>query len=76
MSMRTLSRKLNSLIDQSPSNFIRLMRLNRAAELLKKKVGNIAEVAYQVGFSDQAHFTRSFKKEFDLSPSDYAKKHS
>ena len=76
MSMRTLSRKLNSLIDQSPSNLIRSMRLNRAAELLKKKVGNIAEVAYQVGFSDQAHFTRAFKKEFDLSPSDYAKKHS
>ena len=73
MSERTLSRKLKSLIDQSPATLIRSMRLQRAADLLKKQAGNIAEIAFQVGFSDQAHFTKSFKKEFNMSPSQYAK---
>lgn len=71
MSVRTLTRKLNSLIDQSPAHFIRSVRLNSAAELLKVQAGTISEIAYQVGFSDQAHFTRTFKKEFNQSPSEY-----
>jgi signal transduction histidine kinase/ligand-binding sensor domain-containing protein/DNA-binding response OmpR family regulator len=73
MSLRTLTRKLNSLIDQSPAQLIRSMRLQRAAELLKKQAGSVAEIAYRVGFSDQANFTRSFKKEFKQSPSEYAR---
>ncbi|MBC8374550.1 MAG: response regulator [FCB group bacterium] len=73
VSSRTLSRKLNALIDQSPAHLIRSMRLQRAAELLEKQTGNIAEIAYEVGFSDQAHFTRTFKNEFKVSPSEYMK---
>mgnify|MGYP002640654645 CR=1 FL=1 len=73
VSSRTLSRKLKALIDQSPAHLIRSMRLQRAAELLEKQTGNIAEIAYEVGFSDQAHFTRTFKTEFKVSPSEYIK---
>jgi signal transduction histidine kinase/ligand-binding sensor domain-containing protein/DNA-binding response OmpR family regulator len=73
MSMRTLSRKVNSLINKSPSNLLRSMRLQKAAELLKIKSGNVAEIAYQTGFSDQAHFTKAFKREFNMSPGEYSK---
>ena len=73
MSEAQLNRKLNALIDQPPGKLIRSMRLQRAADLLKQNAGNIAEICYQVGFSDQANFTRSFKKQFGVSPSQYRK---
>ncbi len=74
MSETHLNRKLNALIDQPPGQLIRSMRLQRAADLLKKGAGNIAEICYQVGFSDQANFTRSFKKQFGVSPTEYKNK--
>ena len=73
MSEAQLNRKLNALIDQPPGKLMRSMRLQRAAYLLKRNAGNIAEICYQVGFSDQANFTRSFKKQFGVSPSQYKK---
>jgi AraC-like DNA-binding protein len=39
--------------------------------LLDKHAGTVAEIAYQVGFSDQAHFSKSFKKQFGHTPSAY-----
>ena len=74
MSEAQLNRKLNALIDQPPGQLIRSMRLQRAADLLKQNAGNIAEICYQVGFSDQANFTRSFKKQFGVSPTQYRNK--
>ncbi len=73
MSVSQLNRKLNALIDQPAGQFIRSLRLQRAADLLKQNTGSIAEICYQVGFSDQAYFSRSFKKQFGISPSDYKK---
>ncbi|MFQ5605805.1 MAG: helix-turn-helix domain-containing protein [bacterium] len=49
--------------------------LQRAADLLARKAGNIAEICYEVGFSDQANFTRAFKKQFGCSPLEYQKTH-
>lgn len=71
MSVTHLNRKLRALLDQSPGQFIRSQRLQRAAELLLQNAGNVAEIAYRVGFSDQAHFTRSFKKQFGCPPTKY-----
>ncbi len=73
MSASQLNRKLNALIGQPAGQMIRSMRLQRAADLLARKSGNVAEICYAVGFSDQANFTRSFKKQFGCSPSDYQK---
>ena len=71
MSVSQLNRKLGAIISQSSGKLIRSMRLQRAADLLKHNSGTIAEICYQVGFSDQANFTRAFKKQFGKSPSAY-----
>ena len=73
MSSSQLNRKLGALVDQPASQLIRSMRLQRAADLLKQNAGNVAEIAYQVGFSDHAHFARSFKKQFGCAPSEFRK---
>ncbi len=71
MSVSQLNRKLRALIDQPAGQLIRSMRLQRAADLLKKESATIAEICYQVGFNDQTSFTRAFKKQFGYPPSKY-----
>jgi len=71
MSRVTLYRKILSLTGRSPHDFIRSIRLKRAAQLLAKSGQSIAEIAYQVGFNDPKVFTKSFKEEFKVTPSQY-----
>jgi AraC-like DNA-binding protein len=71
MSISQLNRKLNALIDQPPGQLIRKFRLQRAADHLKLNSGTVAEICYKVGFNDQAYFSRAFKKQFGVSPSEY-----
>ncbi|KAA3654383.1 MAG: DNA-binding response regulator [Calditrichaeota bacterium] len=71
MSTSQINRKLNALIGQPASQLIRSTRLQRAADLLTQNAGTVAEIAYRVGFSDQAHFARSFHKQFERSPSKF-----
>jgi signal transduction histidine kinase/ligand-binding sensor domain-containing protein/DNA-binding response OmpR family regulator len=74
MSRAQLHRKIKALTNQSTTEFIRSFRLQRAADLLKQDAGNIAEIAYKVGFNSQAYFTKSFQEEFGCSPMEYKKK--
>jgi CheY-like chemotaxis protein/AraC-like DNA-binding protein len=75
MSRQALHRKIRALIGQSATEFIRFVRLNRAAELLAQKSGTVSEIAYDVGFGSQSYFTRSFCKLFGQSPSAYMNDH-
>lgn len=70
MSRTQLFRKLKALLNQSPSEFLRNIRLNKAKQLLVEKQGNVSEIAYQVGFSSQKYFSTKFKEKFGLSPSE------
>lgn len=72
MSANHLNRKLQALIDQSAGQLIRSMRLQRAASLLVQDAANVSEIAYRMGFSSPANFSRSFKNQFGCSPSEYA----
>ncbi len=73
MSLSQLNRKLNALVDQPAGQLIRSLRLQRAADLIKQNTGTIAEICYKLGFNDQAYFSRTFKKQFGCSPSEYKK---
>jgi len=70
MSRGHLHRKLKSLTDQSPSVFLRTLRLKRAHQLLEDKAYNVSEVGFRVGFSSVAFFSRCFKDQYGLSPSE------
>ncbi|MFB6456909.1 two-component regulator propeller domain-containing protein [Chitinophaga sp. Hz27] len=72
MSRVTLYRKINALTGKSPLDFIRSIRLKRAAQLLEKSGLSVAEVAYQVGFNTPKVFSKLFKEEFSVTPSEYA----
>lgn len=68
LSRSQLHRKLQALIGQGPNEMILEMRLLRAKELLEKGAGNASEVAYMVGFSSLAYFSKRFSERFGVSP--------
>lgn len=71
LSSRQLQRRLREIVDQSPVEFIRNLRLHRAAQLLEARWGNVSEVAYRVGFTSLSYFAKCFKEEFGETPSAY-----
>lgn len=75
MSRVNLYKKLKTLTGYTPIEFIRIFRIRRAAQLLAQSQMGVSEVAYQVGFNDPRYFTRYFKAEYKLLPSEYSKKH-
>ncbi len=74
MTRSTLFRKIHALTGQCPTEFIRTIRLRRAANLLRQQFGNVTQVSLEVGFNNLSYFNRSFKKMFGVSPAEYAKK--
>ena len=72
MSKMQLYRKLKALTDQSPSEFVRTLRLKRAASLISQRSGNISEIAYEVGFNNLSYFAKCFKDHYGVPPSEYA----
>lgn len=74
VSERQLQRKLKAITNKSPNQLITSVRLHRAKELLQNPDYNIAEIAFQTGFSNPSYFSRIFKKEFGVSPSSFLQK--
>jgi len=70
MSRIQLHRKLKALAGKSASHYLRSVRLARAKKFIEEQKGNISEIAYSVGFSSPAYFTKCFKDEFGYLPSD------
>ncbi len=63
--------KIKGLTGETPSNFFRTYKLNRAAELLKSGEYTVSEIADKCGFSTQSHFSVVFKKQFGVTPTEY-----
>lgn len=76
LSSRQLQRRLRETVDRSPVEFVRTLRLKRAAQLLGGQYGNVSEVAYAVGFTSLSYFAKCFKEEYGTSPSNYKDEHS
>ena len=68
MSRPTLYRKLKYVSELSPNEFIQLVRLKKAAELLKQNDLQISEIAYMVGFNSPNYFSKCFYKQFGVLP--------
>lgn len=75
MSRVSLYKKLLALTKKTPVEFIRIIRLKRAADLLQNSQLSVSEVAYQVGFNSPRYFSRYFKEYYKELPSEYINKH-
>ncbi|UII23421.1 hybrid sensor histidine kinase/response regulator transcription factor [Fulvivirga ligni] len=73
MSRSQLFRKLKSLTNQTPSEYLYAYRIRKASDLLKEGRLGIAEIAYKTGFSSPNSFTKTFKKHLGISPTKYSK---
>lgn len=72
LSRSQLHRKMKELTGLSPSEFLRNLRLEQAARLLRERKANVSQVAYAVGFSTLGNFSKAFKQHFGVSPTEYA----
>jgi signal transduction histidine kinase/DNA-binding response OmpR family regulator len=71
VSRMQLYRKFNALTNMTVKEFVRSIRLKRAAQLLLEKKMNITEIAYAVGFKDLSHFRKCFHREYGMSASEF-----
>jgi signal transduction histidine kinase/ligand-binding sensor domain-containing protein/DNA-binding response OmpR family regulator len=71
MSRVHLYKRLRQITGKTPIEFIRVMRLKRAAQLLRESQLNVSEIAYRVGFNNPKYFSNYFKQEFGVLPSVY-----
>ena len=74
MGHSTLNRKMKSLFDTTPNDFIRTRRLAKAAEMLEKGNHRVNEVCYAVGFNSPSYFAKCFKKVYGELPAEWSKK--
>lgn len=73
LSRTQLHRKISALTNRPASMFIRFVRLYHARKMLEGKELNVNEVAYSVGFSSHAYFTKCFREEFGVTPKEFVK---
>ena len=73
MSRTSFYNKIKALTEQAPADYIRLIRLKRAGQLLKEQKYTVTEIAEMTGFNDAKYFREVFKKHFKVSPTQYGK---
>ncbi|MBO5001774.1 MAG: response regulator [Prevotella sp.] len=66
--------KIKSIVGMTPVDFVRHIRMQRAEELISKSDYSFSQIAYMVGFSDPKYFSKCFKKETGMTPSEYRAK--
>ncbi|MDQ8005331.1 MAG: two-component regulator propeller domain-containing protein [Pedobacter sp.] len=71
MSKTVLYKKVQAITNLSVADLIKSIRLKQAAYLLESNQMTVAEVAFAVGFNDRKYFSKEFKKQYDVSPSEY-----
>ena len=74
MSQVQVYRKLKALTGKTPTQYMRMLRMKRAMELLNNTQLNISEIAYDLGFSDPNYFSRTFQQIYGKTPSSIRKK--
>ncbi|MBT1698161.1 DUF4242 domain-containing protein [Fulvivirgaceae bacterium PWU4] len=72
LSKSQTNRKLRSLTDKSPNQFIQEVRLQNSLASIKSNTKTVSEIAYESGFASPTYFSRAFKKRFGISPKKFA----
>lgn len=72
MSTSSFFRKMKSLLNMSPNEYLQRQRLTRAAAMLCEGGASVADISYSLGFSSHSYFSSCFKKQFGMTPSEYA----
>ena len=72
MSTPVLYKKIKAVSKMSVNDFVKSLRLKKAAQLLSEKQLTVYEVAYAIGYNDRKYFSQEFKKQFGKTPSEYA----
>ena len=73
ISRSQLHRKITALTNLSTTHFIRIIRLEKAKDMLLTNSGNVTEIAYSCGFNSQSYFSKSFAEHFGKPPSEFVK---
>jgi AraC-like DNA-binding protein len=73
LSRSQLYRKTKALTHYSPNELLRIVRLQKAMELINTLELSVSEIAYRVGFTSPSYFAKCFKDYYDKSPTDYQK---
>ena len=73
ISRSKLHKKIKSITSYTPNDFIRFVRLKRAAELLESQNFRINEICYQVGFGSPSYFSKCFYRQYGVLPKDFNK---
>jgi len=76
LSLSSFKREFSKLYNDSPANYIKNKRLEKAAGLLLTSGERITSIAFECGFNDLASFTKSFRDKYNVTPTDYRLKHS
>ena len=71
ISRSSLFSKIRSMTDKTPNELIQLIRLKKAAQLLKERRYRISEICYMVGFSNPSYFAKCFSRQFGVTPGDF-----
>ncbi|MBC9931810.1 hybrid sensor histidine kinase/response regulator transcription factor [Chitinophaga qingshengii] len=72
MSQPVLYKKLKAVTDMSVNDFVKSLRLKKAAALIRTRQHTVYQVAYMVGYNDRKYFSREFKKQFGKTPTEFA----
>lgn len=75
-SLASFKRKFNKIYNNSPANYIRQKKLERGKKLLTYSQKSISEICYECGYSDPSSYSRMFKAEYGISPSEYRLSHN
>lgn len=74
LSLSSFKREFSKIFHDTPANYIKAKKLEKAAELLEFSNQRITEIAFDCGFNDLANFTKSFTSKYSLSPTNYRQK--
>ncbi len=71
LSLSSFKRKFKEVFDDSPAHYIKVKRLEKAADMLTIPSNRISDICYECGFSDLGHFSKSFSAHYEMSPTAY-----